>query len=292
MELAKIQQPQQRFMMKTTYPRFWLLVMASLFCLGAANSLHAQDGKANEEPAAQEVGAPFLPWRTIQVPNDRLPWGIYEPATMSLDGKNLTPGFEAMASRFGKVALRFEEREEKIILALNKRPIRYQPNDWVELGNRGHFAYVRAADDRLMFRIGLFIDWLRGNKQKAETAIGKQALAEFEDLYNKNEKAKLANGRKNELAELDLDYFLFQYLEGRPALMPIPGTKTTLCTFWERELWAHQNGKGRFNHNSQKDLKFIEFHCQKFTGVDGSPFKGKHRNPPPSQLGDPEIQDK
>ena len=76
-----------------------------------------------------------------------------------------------------------------------------------------------------------------------------------------------------------------------PVPVEVPDDLVALAS-QERELWAHQNGKGRFNHNSQKDLKFIEFHCQKFTGVDGSPFKGKHRNPPPSQLGDPEIQDK
>jgi hypothetical protein len=258
---------------------FWTLVGAN-----------AQD----EKPVPQENSpAQHMAWKDIPISNDRLPWAIYDPKTMTLDGKNLTPGFEALATRFGKVALRFAEQDDKIPLLLNKKPIRYQPMDVVELGSRGHFAYVRAADDRLMLRIGLLIDWLRKNKEKAATAIGKQAMAEFEDLYAKHdEQAKLGRGRKNELAELELDFFLFQYLEGRPALSPIPGTKTTLAAYWERELWCHQTGRARFNPNLKKDQEFLEFHCQKFTGAEGSPFRGKPRNPPPSQLGDPEIPDR
>lgn len=240
-------------------------------------------------PGKEEAGAKHLPWKSTPVDPDRLPWAIYDPATMSLDGKNLTPGFEAMATRFGKVALRFAEMDDKVLLLLNKKPVRFQPTEMVELGGKGHFAYVRAADDRLMFRIGLVTDWLRRNKEKAEAALGKEARAEFEALYARyDQQAKLNKGRKNDLAELELDFFLFQYLEGRPALTPIPGTKITLAVFWDRELWAHQNGKARFNHNRKKDQEFIEFHCEKFKGVEGSPFQGKHRNPPPSQLGDPD----
>lgn len=275
--------PQQRF----SATRWKAFLILGFWTLEAA---HGQD----EKPAPQDnLPARHMAWQDIQISNDRLPWAIYDPTTGTLDGKNLTPGFEAMATRFGKVALRFAGQDDKTPLLLNKKPIRYQPMDVVELGNRGHFAYVRAADDRLMLRIGLAIDWLRKNKEKAAAAIGKQAMAEFEDLYAKQDKqAKLGRGRKNELAELELDFFLFQYLEGRPALSPIPGTKTTLSAFWERELWCHQTGRARFNHNLKKDQEFLEFHCQKFTGAEGSPFHGKPRNPPPSQLGDPEIPDR
>lgn len=262
--------------------------IAALYILGMLVSPAL--GQEDKAPAGKdEAGLRFFAWNSIPVDQGRLPWAIYDPETMTLDGKNLTPGFEAMATRFGKVALRFTEKDDKVLLELNKKPVRYQPNEMVELGGKGHFAYVRAADDRFMFRVGLLTEWLRKNKEKAEAALGKEALAEFETLYNRHDQqAKLGKGRKNDLTEMELDFFLFQYLEGRPALAPIPGTKITLASFWERELWANQIGKARFNHNHKKDREFIEFHCEKFTGADGSPFRGKHRNTPPTQLGDPE----
>ena len=264
----------------------WGMTILAVFLL-IPSPVAGQDEKAAVEK--EQAGPKRLPWKLIPVDQDRLPWAIYDPTTMVLDGKNLTPGFEAMATRFGKVALRFAQTDDKLLLLLNKKPVRFQPTEMVELGSKGHFAYVRAADDRLMFRIGLVTEWLRKNKEKGEAALGKEALAEFTTLYTlHDQQAKLGKGRKNDLAEMELDYFLFQYLEGRPALALIPETKTTLANFWERELWAHQNGKARFNHNRKKDQDFIEFHCEKFKGAEGSPFQGKHRNPPPSQLGDPD----
>lgn len=254
--------------------------------LWGQEALEKTPGQEEARPAAHS-------WKTIPLAPGQLPWAIFDPETHTLDGKNLTPGFEAMATRFGKVSLRFEERNGTVVLALNKRPVRYQPNEWVELGNRGHFAYVRAADDRFLLRVGLITDWLKKNRQRGELLLGKEAMTEFQVLYAKNDtQTKLGKARKNEQAELDLDYFLFQFLEGRPALTPVPGGKTTLANFWETELWSHQTAKARFNPNLNRDKEFIEFHCQKFLGAEGSPFRGQHRNPPPSQLGDPDISDK
>ena len=232
------------------------------------------------------------PWHLVEVPSEKLPWATYDPATGQMDGKNLTPGFEAMATRFGKVILRFDQLGNRVPLLLNKKEIRYQPPEMVELGNRGHYEYVRAADDRLTLRLRLVADWILQNLLKAEVALGKPALAEFNQLNGKREKQSLVNkGYRNEVADIDHNFFLFQYIEGRPALAPIPGTNRSLAFFWERELWSRQERKARFSQNRLKDSAFHDFHCQILPGVRGSLWRNKPRNPPISELGEVGLPD-